>query len=64
MEVREAIYSRRAIKQFEADHRMTAAEEKELLEATIQAPTRFNIQHWRLDILRDPEMRAKIRKEF
>jgi len=64
MQVKEAIYNRRAIKQFDADHRMTAAEEKELLEATIQAPTSFNIQHWRFVILRDPELRAKIRKEF
>jgi len=64
MQVKEAIYKRRAIKQFDADHRMTAAEEKELLEATIQAPTSFNIQHWRFVILRDPDLRAKIRKEF
>lgn len=64
MQVKEAIYNRRAIKQFDADHRMTAAEEKELLEATIQAPTSFNIQHWRFVILRDPDLRAKIRKEF
>jgi len=64
MEVREAIYNRRAIKQFDADHRMTAAEEKELFEATIQAPTSFNIQHWRFVILRDPDLRVRIRKEF
>jgi nitroreductase len=64
MQVKEAIYNRRAIKQFDADHRMKAAEEKELFEATIQAPTSFNIQHWRFMILRDPDLRAKIRKEF
>src|SRR6056297_4153816 len=64
MQVKEAIFTRRAIKQFDADHEMTAAEEKELLEATVQAPTSFNIQHWRFVILRDPELRAKIRKEF
>jgi nitroreductase len=30
----------------------------------IQAPTSFNIQHWRFVILRDPELRAQIRSEF
>ncbi|TWT50900.1 putative NAD(P)H nitroreductase MhqN [Rubripirellula amarantea] len=64
MQVIDAIYNRRAIKQFDAEHRMTDAEETELLEATIQAPTSFNIQHWRFVILRDPELRSKIRKEF
>jgi nitroreductase len=35
-----------------------------LLEAMIQAPTSFNIQHWRFVILRDATLRAKIRKEY
>ncbi|TWU46515.1 putative NAD(P)H nitroreductase YfkO [Rubripirellula reticaptiva] len=64
MQVKDAIFNRRAIKHFDADHKMSAAEEKELLENTIQAPTSFNIQHWRFVILRDPELRAKIRKDF
>ncbi len=63
MQVKEAIHARRAIKHFDADHELTAGEEKELLETTIQAPTSFNIQHWRFVILRDPKLRAKIRKE-
>jgi len=60
----ESIYQRRAVKQFDPDHRLTEEEEKTLLEATIQAPTSFNIQHWRFVILRDPELRSKIRTEF
>ena len=64
MQVKEAIHARRAIKAFDAEHKMSAAEEKKLLETTIQAPTSFNIQHWRFVILRDPELRAKIRKEY
>ncbi|MEO1618791.1 MAG: nitroreductase family protein [Planctomycetota bacterium] len=64
MQVKDAIFTRRAIKHFDADHQMTAEEEKELLETTLQAPTSFNIQHWRFVILRDPELRAKIRKDF
>jgi nitroreductase len=59
-----AIEKRRAIKAFDPEHRLTAAEERKLLEATILAPTSFNIQHWRFVVVRDPELRAKIRKEF
>lgn len=60
----EAVYKRRAVKQFDSAHRLTAAEERKLLEATIQAPTSFNIQHWRFVIIRDPALRARVRKEF
>ena len=64
MQVTEAIQARRAIKHFDPEHKLTAAEETELLETTILAPTSFNIQHWRFVILRDPELRAKIRRDF
>ena len=60
----DAIEKRRAIKAFDPEHRLTAEEERKLLEATILAPTSFNIQHWRFVVVRDPELRAKIRKEF
>ncbi len=63
MNVLQAIYNRRAVKHFDPQHALTQDEEKQLLEATIQAPTSFNIQHWRFVILRDPELRKKIRKE-
>ncbi|SBO42887.1 nitroreductase family protein [Cyanobium sp. NIES-981] len=64
MDVIEAIYARRSVKQFDPAHRLTAEEERTLLEATIQAPTSFNIQHWRFVILRDPQLRARIRREY
>lgn len=64
MKTIEAIYNRRSVKHFDAEHKLTKEEESKLLEATIQAPTSFNIQHWRFVILRDAELRAKIRKEF
>jgi nitroreductase len=60
----EAIYKRRAVKHFDPDHRLTTEEETKLLEAAIQAPTSFNIQHWRFVVLRDPALRSRIRKEF
>ncbi len=64
MNVLEAIYKRRAVKHFNASHKLTAEDERKLLEATIQAPTSFNIQHWRIINIRDPKLRARIRTEF
>ncbi len=64
MNTLEAIYNRRAVKHFDKTHRLTSEEENKLLEATIQSPTSFNIQHWRFVILRNPELRARIRTEF
>jgi len=61
MNVIESIYGRRAVKHFDPEHRMTEAEEQRLLEAAVQAPTSFNLQHWRLVIVRDPELRKQIR---
>lgn len=64
MDTFDAIYGRRAVKHFDPAHQITQEEETKLLEATIQAPTSFNIQHWRFVIVRDPALRQKIRKEF
>jgi len=64
METFDAIYQRRSVKQYDTQHKLSPEEETKLLEAAIQAPTSFNIQHWRFVIFRDPELRLKIRKEF
>ena len=61
MNVLDAIDSRRAVKHYDPDHRLTESEISTLLEATIKAPTAFNIQHWRLVVVRDPEQRRRIR---
>ena len=60
----DAIYQRRSVKNYDPNHKLTPEEEQKLLEAAIQSPTSFNIQHWRFVILRDPALREKIRKEF
>jgi len=60
----EAIYKRRSVKQFDPDHRIGQEEETKLLEATVQAPTSFNIQHWRFVVVRDGDLRRRIRTEF
>jgi len=64
MDAFDAIYGRRAIKHFDASHQLSSEEERKLLEAAIQSPTSFNIQHWRFVIIRDPDLRRKIRTEF
>lgn len=64
MDTIDAVYQRRSVKAFDPAHKLTAEEETKLLEAAIQAPTSFNIQHWRFVIIRDPELRQKIRTEF
>lgn len=60
----DAIYGRRSVKEYDAAHKLTKEEENNLFEATIQAPTSFNIQHWRFVVLRNSALREKIRKEF
>lgn len=64
MKVADAIYNRRSVKHFDPEHKMTPEEETKLFEAVLQAPTSFNIQHWRFIVLRNPELRKKIREEL
>ena len=61
MDMFDAINTRRAIKHYDPEHRLTDEEIQKLLEATIQAPTSFNIQHWRFVLLTDPELRKQVR---
>jgi len=61
MDTFEAISSRRAVKHFDPDHRITPDEEKKLLGAVLLSPTAFNIQQWRFVIVRDMELRKQIR---
>jgi len=64
MDTFHSIYQRRAVKHFDPKHKLTPEEETKLLEATIQAPTSFNIQHWRFVIARDTNLRQTIRTEY
>ncbi len=62
MNVKEAIKARRSVKHFDKNHKMSAEEQKELFNLAIQAPTAFNIQHWRFLLLEDKELREQVRK--
>lgn len=61
MDTIEAIKTRRSLKHYDAEHRFTAEEEAQLIELAMQAPTSFNIQHWRLVKISDPQLRQQIR---
>ncbi len=61
MNTLDAITARRAIKHYDPAHVMTDAEIRQLLEAAMQAPTAFNLQHWRFVTVIDPEVRKQIR---
>jgi len=61
MNTLETIQSRRSIKHYDPAHQMTEAEIRQLLEAAMQAPTAFNIQHWRFVTVTDQEIRKQIR---
>jgi nitroreductase len=61
MNTLEAIHTRRAIKHYDPAHRLTDDEVRTLLTAAMQAPTAFNIQHWRFVTVTDPDLRQQIR---
>ncbi len=58
----DAIRSRRSVKHFDANHRMSEEEINEFLSLAVLSPTAFNIQNWRYVVVTDEELRAKIRE--
>ncbi|TAD82804.1 MAG: nitroreductase family protein [Oscillatoriales cyanobacterium] len=61
MDTLTAIQERRSVKHYDPEHRLSDAEIQTLMEHTILSPTSFNIQNWRIVLVDDPELRAKIR---
>lgn len=62
MHIFDAIKQRRAVKHYDPEHKITDEELKQLMELTIQAPTSFNIQHWRFVQVKDKDKRIALRK--
>ncbi|AVJ17704.1 nitroreductase family protein [Serratia rhizosphaerae] len=63
MNTLDAITQRRATKQFDSQHVMTLDEKKALLDIALQnAPSAFNLQHWRPLLIEDAAQRAAIRE--
>ena len=61
MDIKKAIEARRAVKNYDPEHRLESTEIEELLTLTQLAPTAFNIQHCRHVLVTDPELRRQIR---
>ena len=62
MDTLKAIEERRSVKAYDPEHRMTEEEIQKLLSYTMLSPTAFNIQHWRFLVVKDPELRQKLRE--
>jgi len=62
MQTKEAIKQRRAVKHYDPNHQMSAAEIDELLSLAVLSPTAFNIQNWRFVVVSDPKLRQQIRE--
>jgi nitroreductase len=58
----DAIRERRAIKHFDPNHQFTKQEIDQLLDLAMQAPSSFNIQHWRLVNVTDKALRSNLRE--
>jgi len=61
MTVTEAIDARRSVKHYDPNHVMPEADLKELIRLTKLAPSSFNMQNYRLVVVRDPELRKELR---
>ena len=62
MNVTTAIETRRSIKAYDPNHRMSETEIERLLSLGILAPSAFNIQNWRFVLVRDAVLRGEIRQ--
>jgi len=62
MHVATAIETRRSVKAYDPNHRMSEAEIERLLALAILSPTAFNIQNWRFVLVRNPALRGEIRQ--
>lgn len=61
MTTKETIESRRSVKHFDPNHVMPEADLAELIRLTKLAPSSFNMQNYRLVVIRDKERQKQIR---
>ena len=60
MDVFEAINTRRSIKKFDTDHKMTFDEIDQILKSAILSPTSYNIQNWRFVTITKQELKNQL----
>lgn len=60
MQTLEAVETRRSVKKYDPEHKMTEEEIQKLFSAAILSPTSFNIQNWRFVVVDDQETQNKL----
>jgi nitroreductase len=61
MDTFEAIRTRRAVKWYDPNHRLTPEQEEQIFDLAKEAPSSVNAQHWRVVNVKDAEIRKQIR---
>ena len=61
MDTFDAVRERRSIKHYNPNHKLSDEDIEKLMSLAILSPTSFNIQNWRFVIVKDPEIRKKVR---
>ncbi len=62
MNVLEAIKARRAVKHFDENYEMPREHTQLMIEHTLESPTSFNIQHWRIINVENSLLRQQVRE--
>ena len=57
----DAIKERRSVKHYDPNHEFSDEEIEQLMSLAVLSPTSFNMQNWRFVIIKDPEIRKKVR---
>ena len=57
----DAIRERRSVKHYDSNHKLSDEEIEKLMSLAVLSPTSFNIQNWRFVLVKNPEIRKKIR---
>ena len=57
----DAIKERRSVKHYDPTHKLSDDEIEQLMSLAVLSPTSFNMQNWRFVLVKDPEIRKKIR---
>jgi nitroreductase len=57
----DAIKERRSVKHYDPNHEFSDEEIEQLMSLAVLSPTSFNIQNWRFIIIKNPEIRKKVR---
>ena len=57
----DAIKERRSVKHYDSNHKLSDAEIEKLMSLAVLSPTSFKIQNCRFVLVKDPEIRKKIR---